>query len=218
MAFNFEDLKKRANELAQQAAGLAQQGANRSRQLAGVAKLKAANLGEEDTIRKAYAELGKIYFAKYGEHPEDEFAAACETIIEAQAAIAANNATIEEMSAKKEDDVEIEIVEGTINEDMTVIVHYYPKEWPLTIRYIYPDGRQAAETYTATVKTGEGYDVLSPVIEGYKAMILRVKGVMDPGRAMEYTVIYVPEGTTVPDEPVPLGLEKTFMQVGVCYE
>ena len=111
MAFNFEDLKKRANELAQQAADLAQQGANRSRQLAGVAKLKAANLGEEDTIRKAYAELGKIYFAKYGEHPEDEFAAACETIIEAQAAIAANNATIEEMSAKKEDDVEIEIVE-----------------------------------------------------------------------------------------------------------
>ena len=111
MAFNCEDLKKRANDLAQQAADLAQQGANRSRQLAGVAKLKAANLGEEDTIRKAYAELGKIYFAKYGEHPEDEFAAACETIIEAQAAIAANNATIEEMSAKKEDDVEIESVE-----------------------------------------------------------------------------------------------------------
>lgn len=111
MAFNFEDLKKRANDLAQQAADLAQQGANRSRQLAGVAKLKAANLGEEDTIRKAYAELGKIYFAKYGEHPEDEFAAACETIVEAQAAIAANNATIEELSAKKEDDVEVEIVE-----------------------------------------------------------------------------------------------------------
>lgn len=111
MAFNFEDLKKRANELAQSAATLAQQGADLSRQLAGIAKLKAANLGEEDTIRKAYAELGKVYFAKYGEHPEDEFAAACETIIEAQAAIAANNAAIEEMSARKEDDVEVEIVE-----------------------------------------------------------------------------------------------------------
>lgn len=111
MAFNFEELKKRANDLAQQAADLAQQGAARSRQLAGIAKLKAANLGEEDTIRKAYAELGKIYFAKYGEHPEDEFAAACETIIEAQAAIAANNATIEELSAKKEPEVEVEIVE-----------------------------------------------------------------------------------------------------------
>lgn len=30
MAINFDDLKKRANELAQQAAELAQQGANRS--------------------------------------------------------------------------------------------------------------------------------------------------------------------------------------------
>ncbi len=111
MAFNFEDLKKRANELAQQAADLAQQGANRSRQLAGIAKLKAANLGEEDTIRKAYAELGRIYFAKYGEHPEDEFSAACETILEAQAAIAANNAAIEELNAKSEPEVEVEIVE-----------------------------------------------------------------------------------------------------------
>lgn len=111
MAINFDDLKKRANELAQQAAELAQQGANRSRQLATIAKLKAANLGEEDTIRKAYAELGRIYFAKYGEHPEDEFAAACDTIVEAQAAIAANNATIEEMNAQKEPDVEVEIVE-----------------------------------------------------------------------------------------------------------
>lgn len=117
MAFNFEELKKRANELAQQAADLAQQGAARSRQLAGIAKLKAANLGEEDTIRKAYAELGKIYFAKYGEHPEDEFAAACETIAEAQAAIAANNATIEELSAKKEPEVEVEIVEMEETED-----------------------------------------------------------------------------------------------------
>jgi hypothetical protein len=111
MAFSFDDLKKRANDLAQQASDLAQQGAARSRQLASIAKLKAANLGEEDTIRKAYSELGKIYFAKYGEHPEDEFAAACETIVEAQAAIAANNAIIEELTAKKEPDVEVEIVE-----------------------------------------------------------------------------------------------------------
>ncbi|MCD8050774.1 MAG: serine proteinase [Clostridiales bacterium] len=101
MAF-IDDLKKRANGLAQQASDLAQTGAAKSRQLAAIAKLKAANLGEEDTIRKAYAELGKQYFAKYGENPEDEFVAACATILEAQAAIAANNALIEEMSAKPE--------------------------------------------------------------------------------------------------------------------
>ena len=115
-------------------------------------------------------------------------------------------------------DVEIEIVKGTINEDMTVIVHYYPKEWPLTIRYIYPDGSQAAETYKSTVKTGEEYHVTSPVIDGYTAKILLVKGVMDPGRPTEYTVLYVPKGSRIPDDPTPLGLEETYMQVGVCYE
>lgn len=86
------DLKKRAAELAQT-------GANKSRQLAAIAKLKAVNLSEEDAIRKAYLELGKQYFAMYGEHPEDEFVAACNIIKEAQAAIAANNDMIAEMKA-----------------------------------------------------------------------------------------------------------------------
>jgi hypothetical protein len=111
MAFNFDELKKKANDLAQQAADLAQVGAAKSRQLAAVAKLKAANLGEEDTIRKAYLELGKQYFAKYGEHPEDEFVAACATIVEAQAAIAANNALVEEMLAKNEGEIVVEMTE-----------------------------------------------------------------------------------------------------------
>lgn len=96
--FNLNDLKKKATELAQA-------GASKSRQLAAIAKLKAANLGEEDTIRKSYIELGKQYFAMYGEHPEDEFAAACNIIRESQATIAANNAMIEEMKTVPEDDL-----------------------------------------------------------------------------------------------------------------
>lgn len=122
MAFNLEDLKKKANviaaqaaDLAQQAAELAQAGAVRSRQLASAAKLKANNLGEEDTIRKAYMEMGRIYFEKYGQNPEDDFSAACTTVIEAQAAIAANNALIEELMTKNEPDVEVEI---TVEEDV----------------------------------------------------------------------------------------------------
>lgn len=123
MAFNLDDLKKKANilaaqasELAQQAAVLAQAGAARSKQLATVAKLKANNLAEEDTIRKAYIELGKTYFEKFGANPEEEFAAACTTIIEAQAAIVANNAQIEELMTKQEPDIEVEI---TVEEDVT---------------------------------------------------------------------------------------------------
>lgn len=116
MSFNFEALKKKVNEIAAQATEMGRAGAVRSRQLANAAKLKANNLGEEDTIRKAYIEMGKLYFEKYGQNPEDDFAAACSTIIEAQAAIAANNALIEELVSKDEPDVEVEIVEEAAEE------------------------------------------------------------------------------------------------------
>ena len=49
-------------------------------------------------------------------------------------------------------------------------------------------------------------------------MRVKVAGTM-PGRSVEYTVIYVPEGWTVFDDPeTPLGLETTYLQVGICYE
>ena len=59
MAF-FEDLKGKATDLVQS-------GVAKSMQLAEIAKLKTANMGEEDTIKKAYIELGKLYYAENGE-------------------------------------------------------------------------------------------------------------------------------------------------------
>lgn len=117
----FDDLKKKAAELAQT-------GAAKSRQLAAIAKLKAANLGEEDAIRKAYIELGKQYFAMYGQHPEDEFVAACTIIKEAQATIAANNDMIKDIKERAEsgaadeiviDDVDIHDMDDDDDEDDT---------------------------------------------------------------------------------------------------
>ena len=66
MAFNFDELKRRTGDLAQKGADWAQLGMNKAAQMAGVAKLKAANLSEEDTIRKAYAELGRRYYMIHG--------------------------------------------------------------------------------------------------------------------------------------------------------
>ena len=114
-------------------------------------------------------------------------------------------------------DVDIQIVRGTIEEDMIVVVHYIPKAWTLSIRYIYPDGTEAAAPYEAVVRTDAAYDVESPVIEGYKALTLRVSGT-NPGRNEQYTVIYVPEDAEPGDPPAPLGLETTSMQAGVCFE
>ena len=86
----FNDMKDRAVDLAQ--AGVAQ-----SKRLAEIAKLKTANLGEEDTIKKAYIELGKLYYAEKGAAPDGAYVAACERIDAARAAIETNNDRIAEL-------------------------------------------------------------------------------------------------------------------------
>ena len=89
MAF-FEEFKARAAELAQ--AGVA-----KSKVLAEIAKLKAANLTEKETIHKAYLEMGRIYYAEKGATPDAAYAASCARVRNAMAAIKANNAKIADL-------------------------------------------------------------------------------------------------------------------------
>lgn len=105
----FDNLKEKATDLAQ--AGVAQ-----SKRLGEIAKLKASNLGEEDTIKKAYVEIGKLYYAEMGHAPEGAYAAACEKITAAKAAIEANNERIAELKAS-EDSAEEEV--AVIADDVT---------------------------------------------------------------------------------------------------
>ena len=107
----FDSLKANANNLKDKATEMAQTGAAESKRLAEIAKLKSANLGEENTIKKAYAEIGKAYYELMGAAPGAEFAAACEKITAAKAAIEANNDRIAELK-KKDDapDAEPEVV------------------------------------------------------------------------------------------------------------
>ena len=91
MAF-FEDLKGKATDLVQS-------GVAKSMQLAEIAKLKTANMGEEDTIKKAYIELDKLYYAENGAVAGGAYAAACERITAAKAAIETNNDRITQLKA-----------------------------------------------------------------------------------------------------------------------
>ena len=86
---------------------LAQAGVAQSKRLAEIAKLKTANMGEEDTIKKAYIELGKLYYAEKGAAPEAAYAASCEKITAAKAAIEANNDRIAELKSSADDEVEV---------------------------------------------------------------------------------------------------------------
>ena len=93
MAFSFDDLREKVTDLAQS-------GVAKSKQLAEIAQLKTSNLGEDDTIKKAYLELGRLYYAERGAAPEGAYAAACGRISQAKAAIETNNARIAELKAQ----------------------------------------------------------------------------------------------------------------------
>ena len=119
-------------------------------------------------------------------------------------------------------DADIEIIQGTITEDMEVYVHYIPKIWQLVIHYVYEDGTEAAAPYTAQIITGGAYDVASPEIAGYTAVPVRISGT-NPGRNEEFTVIYVkvnkrPQTVTIEDYDTPTGLDGVFAQAGTCFE
>ena len=108
MAF-FDDFKDKAMDLAQ--AGVA-----KSKQLAEIAKLNIANAGEEDDIKKAYTEIGKLYYAERGMAPEAAYASLCEKVTAAKVSIEENKARIEEL--KTNDD----------NDDGPVIMEVHPEE------------------------------------------------------------------------------------------
>ncbi len=92
----FDNFKEKATDLVQ--AGAAQ-----SKRLAEIAKLKTANMAEEDAIKKAYIELGKLYYAEKGATPDAAYAASCEKITASRATIETNNERLAELKEKDSD-------------------------------------------------------------------------------------------------------------------
>ena len=90
--------------LKDKAADLAQAGVAQSKRLAEIAKLKVSNMAEEDAIKKAYSEIGKLYYAEKGTAPEGGYAAACEKITAARAAIETTNDRIAQLKATEDDE------------------------------------------------------------------------------------------------------------------
>ena len=113
------DFKDTLDNLKDRAADLAQAGVAQSKRLAEIAKLKTANMAEEDAIKKAYIELGKLYFAEHGTAPDGAYTAACERITASKALIETNNDRIAELKqpgdpepeAEVEVEIEVEAVE-----------------------------------------------------------------------------------------------------------
>lgn len=98
MAF-FDDLRDKAMDLGR--AGMA-----KSKQIAEIAKLNLANSSEEDAIKKAYIEIGKLYYAERGMAPEAAYVALCEKITASRTTIEENRTRIGELKAEDELDEE----------------------------------------------------------------------------------------------------------------
>lgn len=98
MAF-LDELKDRAMDLGR--AGVA-----KSKQLAEITRLTLNNASEEDAIKKAYTEIGKLYYAERGMAPEAAYVSLCEKITAAKINIEENKARIAELK-----------VEGNVTEE-----------------------------------------------------------------------------------------------------
>ncbi|MCC2259890.1 serine proteinase [Intestinimonas aquisgranensis] len=124
---SFEDLKAKALDLAQA-------GAAKAKELTDIAKLNIANSAEEDTIRKAYIDLGKLYYAERGMAPEGAYVTLCEKITAAKQRLEENKAKIAEIKRAgniNDDDVAAYTCDcGCSCEDETVEV---PAEEPIVV-------------------------------------------------------------------------------------
>lgn len=100
MAF-FDELKDKALDLSR--AGVA-----KGKQIAEIARLNLANAAEEDAMKKAYIEIGKLYYAERGMAPEVAYISLCDKITAAKITIEENKERINELKEEgqlKEEDM-----------------------------------------------------------------------------------------------------------------
>lgn len=119
MSIDFESLKDKAVVLAQsgvtRARELTDTGVAKAKEMAEIGKLKVQNSTEQEAIRKAYSDLGKLYYAERGSAPEAAYADQCQRITDALARISYNNERIADIKAAghlSDEEVETEDTEA----------------------------------------------------------------------------------------------------------
>lgn len=111
---DLNELLEKAKELAQGLAGAAKEKAeecaDQAKGLAGAAKAKVSILSEQEKIKKAQLELGKLYYRDYvvGEEQDSaEYLPWCQKIDEANELIAQLQAEIDAVGEKKAPEAEV---------------------------------------------------------------------------------------------------------------
>ena len=77
-------------------------GMAKAKELKEIGKLKVENAAEQENIKKAYIEIGRLYYAEHGENPEEAYAGLCEKITAGKAKIEYNLERIADIKAAGE--------------------------------------------------------------------------------------------------------------------
>lgn len=106
-----ETFLKKAVDVVDKTKEIAKAASDKTKTLARITRLTAEMAGDKDVIKQNYTEIGKLYYAKYKDTVNDEFAQLVEEIRAAEERIEAKKAEIEELKAETDDDIEVEFVE-----------------------------------------------------------------------------------------------------------
>ena len=116
------------DELRDRAMDLGRAGVAKSKQLAEITRLSLNNASEEDAIKKAYVEIGKLYYAERGMAPEAAYVSLCEKITAAKINIEENKARIAELKAES----------GVSDADVPPVNTDVPPEEPVESDFVPP--------------------------------------------------------------------------------
>ena len=106
-----EKIKGYAGVAAQTAESVGQSAAKQGKKLAATGRVKLAISAEEDKMKKAYTELGRLLYRDYTSGTEavmDEYQPWCDKVADAQAQIARLNEELEKIHAEEPETVEAE--------------------------------------------------------------------------------------------------------------
>ena len=110
---SFEEIREKASEIAGEVADksliFAKKAADKTRAVAKITKLSAEIAAEKSRVKKNYAEIGRLYYEKYKDEPEENVAQAVSEISISMEIIESKRADIEEIKSAgdvKDEDVE----------------------------------------------------------------------------------------------------------------
>lgn len=121
---NFDNIKSKVITAVGVAADttkdIADKASDKARDVSRIAKLTFEIGSEKDVIKKAYSEIGKLYYDTYKENPEGFFIQLCDEVTLAMENIAAKEAeiaTLKESSSIDDDSITVEF-EEIVDEDI----------------------------------------------------------------------------------------------------